>query len=296
MERESGPFTDGELIMDRIHVTVSRRLNCYNRLEIKKIKKLGEEKMDGIFYGVGVGPGDPELMTVKAVKTIETCDILALPVSSGELTEPVFDESGTDSKYECYLEKCVAYQIVLGSGADVSEKAKLYLPMPMMKEKEVLKRLHDKGAEVSEEYLKKGRNIVFITLGDPTVYSTCMYIYKRIYQKGYQTEMIPGVPSFCAAAARLDIGLVENKEELHVIPASYEIESGLELPGTKVLMKVGKKIPYVKQVVKEKNMEIKMVENCGMESERIYSDVEEIPDETSYYSLFIIKESKAGGK
>ena len=104
--------------------------------------------------------------------------------------------------------------------------------------------------------------------------------------------MIPGIPSFCAAAARLDEGLVENQEELHVIPASYEIESGLELPGTKVLMKAGKKMPYVKQMVQEKHLQIRMVENCGMKAEQIYESVEEIPDAASYYSLLILKEAK----
>ena len=252
--------------------------------------------MSGKFYGVGVGPGDPELITVKAVKRIEESSILALPVSSGELKEPVLDETGMSLEYEKYLKKCVAYQIVLGAGVKVQNKAKLYLPMPMMKEKETLKRLHDKGAEAAAELLEQGQDIAFLTLGDPTVYSTCMYIYQRIYRQGYTAEIVPGVPSFCAAAAKMNISLVENREELHVIPASYEIEDGLELSGTKVLMKAGKKIPYVKQAVKEKNMEMKMVENCGMESEKIYTSAEEVPDETSYYSLFILKESKTGGK
>ena len=83
--------------------------------------------------------------------------------------------------------------------------------------------------------------MVFITLGDPTVYSTCMYIHKRIRKQGYETRIVPGVPSFCAAAARLDQSLVENQEELHIIPASYEIEEGLKMAGTKVLMKAGRK-------------------------------------------------------
>lgn len=90
---------------------------------------------------------------------------------------------------------------------------------------------------------------------------------------------------------------MENQEELHVIPASYEIEEGLKMAGTKVLMKAGRKIPYVKQVIKEQNLNLTMVENCGMENETIYHSAEEIPDEASYYSLFIVKEknSRRGG-
>lgn len=248
--------------------------------------------MKGIFYGVGTGPGDPELLTLKAVKVIRESGVIAVPVSAKEFLEPSFDETGNAEAFAGVLEDCVAYQIVKGAGIDVEKTPKLYLPMPMMKEKEKLKQIHDEGAALAEQLLEKGRDICFITLGDPTVYSTCMYIHKRIQKAGFETRIIPGVPSFCAAAARLDMSLVENKEELHIIPASYGIEESLQFPGTKILMKTGKKIPYVKEKVKEQDLEIRMIENCGMESERIYTSVEEIPDETSYYSLFILKERR----
>ena len=224
--------------------------------------------MSGIFYGAGVGPGDPELLTVKALRVMKQCPVIAIPVSDKNFTEAAYDPTGTDPAY------------------------KRYLPMPMMKEKERLRQVHDEGAEKTAELLEKGMDVVFITLGDPTVYSTCMYIHKRIRKQGYETRIIPGVPSFCAAAARLDQSLVENQEELHIIPASYEIEEGLKMAGTKVLMKAGRKIPYVKQVIKEQNLNLTMVENCGMENETIYHSAEEIPDEASYYSLFIVKEKK----
>lgn len=248
--------------------------------------------MKGIFYGVGVGPGDPELLTLKAVKIIRESSVIAVPVSAKEFLEPCFDEMGNAEVFAGVLEDCAAYQIVRGAGIDVEKTPKLYLPMPMMKEKGKLKQIHDEGAALAEQLLETGRDICFITLGDPTVYSTYMYIHKRIQKAGFETKIIPGVPSFCAAAARMDMSLAENKEELHIIPASYGIEESLQLPGTKVLMKTGKKIPYVKKKVKEQDLVIRMIENCGMKSERIYTSVEEIPDETSYYSLFILKERK----
>ena len=111
---------------------------------------------------------------------------------------------------------------------------------------------------------------------------------------GHETALIPGIPSFCAAAARMNSGLAENKDELHVIPGSYEISNSLDLPGTKVLMKVGKKMPAVKALVREKQLQITMVENCGMEQERIYRGVDEIPDDGGYYSLVMIKENANG--
>lgn len=248
--------------------------------------------MEGKFYGVGVGPGDPELMTLKAAAVIRACHVIAVPVSDSALKEPQYEEAGAECRYPEYLEKCVAYQIALPVVPEMEKKARLYLPMPMMKEKEKLKQIHDLCAAAAAQQLKKGCDIAFITLGDPSVYSTCLYVHKRLVEKGCKTELIPGIPSFCAAAARLKMGLVENKDELHIIPASYEIEKGLQLPGTKVLMKAGKKMPYVKQCVKERGMQIKMVENCGMEAERLYDQVDDIPDQSSYYSLLIIKDAK----
>ena len=125
-----------------------------------------------------------------------------------------------------------------------------------------------------------------------------MYVHKRLKRMGYDTALVPGVTSFCAAAARLDCSLAENREELHILPASYDIEEGLRLPGTKVLMKAGRKMGQVKALLREKELEAKMVENCGMEGERIYQSREEIPDQAGYYSLLVVKDrsDKSGEK
>ena len=191
-----------------------------------------------------------------------------------------------------YLERCVAYRIARGAVPEAEKKDRIFLPMPMIKEKERLKEIHDRDADAVAELLEEGKDVVFLTLGDPTVYSTCMYVHKRLKKKGYRTELIPGIPSFCAAAARMDISLVENRQELHVLPASYQIEEGLELPGTKVLMKAGRKMAEVKRLLLEKGLEAEMVENCGMEGERICLSAEEIPEKAGYYSLLIVKEKK----
>ncbi|MGN1063210.1 MAG: SAM-dependent methyltransferase [Alphaproteobacteria bacterium] len=87
--------------------------------------------MKGIFYGVGVGPGDPELMTVKAIQTIRSCEVIAIAVSSSDLQSPEYEEAGEEELYPHYLEKCIAYQIALPMVPKMREKPKLYLPMPM---------------------------------------------------------------------------------------------------------------------------------------------------------------------
>ena len=241
--------------------------------------------MSGILYGTGTGPGEAELLTLKAVRTIRSCDMIAVPVSDSTLKEPCIWEEGMP-----YLDNCTAYQIVLPEVPEIRKKPVLCLPMPMMKEKEELKRIHDAGAKKVEEYLDEGMNIAFLTLGDPSIYSTYLYIHKRVQKDGYQAVIIPGIPSFCAAAAALNLGLAENKEEIHILPASYGIEEGLKLSGTKILMKTGKKMPYVKETVKASNDRFWMVENCGMENEKIYENPDDVPEKSSYYSLIVIKE------
>lgn len=253
--------------------------------------------MSGIFTGVGVGPGDPELMTLKAVRAIETCSVIAVPVSDSTLEKPVYECAGNqEERNRAYLERCVAYQIAAGAVSGLEKKDRIYLPMPMIKEKDKLKAVHDNDASAVAELLDKGENVVFLTLGDPTVYSTCMYVHKRLKRNGYTTQIVPGIPSFCAAAARMDIPLVENRQELHILPASYQIEESLNLPGTKVLMKAGRKMAEVKEILKEKELDAVMVENCGMENEKLYFGVQEIPERAGYYSLLVVKEKQRGGR
>ncbi len=116
------------------------------------------------------------------------------------------------------------------------------------------------------------------------------YLDQQFQAAGYETEIVSGITSFCAVAARLNTGLVEKAEPLHVIPASYQIEEALKLSGTKVLMKAGKKMAEVKKILLEQQIPASMIENCGMDNERIYRSPEEIPEDAGYYSLIIVKE------
>lgn len=226
--------------------------------------------MKGTLYGIGVGPGDPELLTLKAVRLIQESPVIAVP---GKVKE-----------------KTVAYKIVKQAIPNLDEKEFLEIDMPMTKDKDRLEKSHQKGTEEVTKCLKAGKNVAFLTLGDPTVYSTYIYIHQMVRAKGYPVDIINGVTSFCAVAARLGEGLVEKSQLLHVIPSSYQIEEALSLPGTKVLMKAGKKMPKVKKLLKKQNCKVSMVENCGMENEHIYAGAEEIPEVAGYYSLIIVKE------
>ncbi len=226
----------------------------------------------GILYGVGVGPGDPELMTLKAVRLIRENGVVAVP--------------GTDVK------ETVAYQIAVQAVPELADKELVPVDMPMTHDRQKMEKSHDQAAELLEGYLAQGKNVVFLTLGDPTIYSTYLYVQKRVAAHGFQTELVSGITSFCAAAARTGVSLVEWNEQLHVLPAVHKLGYELDLPGNYVLMKSGKKIEQVKEMLRKSGRDVVMVENCGMEEERIYHGVDEIPDNAGYYSLIIAK----GGK
>ena len=222
----------------------------------------------GILYGVSVGPGDPELMTLKACRVIRESQVIALPNES--------------------LKDCVAYQIAVQAVPEIREKEILCLPMPMTKDQKVLEQCHREAANRIREKLEEGKNVAFLTLGDATIYSTCLYVYEKVKAAGEKTEIVSGVPSFCAAAARLDTALVSGAEELHILPATYQIEKGMELDGVKVLMKAGKKVAKVKALLTEEGRNVQGVKCCGLPGEKIYRSAEEIDEDAGYYSLFIV--------
>lgn len=225
--------------------------------------------MAGTMYGIGVGPGDPELMTLKAAKRIRELNVIAIPHKEKEL--------------------CTAYQIARQAVPEIEEKECIYLPMPMTKDKKVLEESHDLAARAVMEHLDRGEDVGFITLGDVSIYSTCSYLLDRLWKEGYATRLECGIPSFCAAAARLGVPLVSGAEELHIIPASYQVKDALKLSGVKVLMKVGRQMEAVKEEIRKCRASAVMVENCGMQSERIYHSLDEIPEDAGYYSLLIVR-------
>ena len=152
--------------------------------------------MTGTLYGIGVGPGDPELMTLKAVRLIEQCDLVAVPKSG--------DGEG------------VAKQIAQKAVPDFDKKELIEVSMPMTRDPQVLEQSHQAAAEQIEGYLKEGKSVAFLTLGDPAIYSTYIYVHKKVQQNGFPVEMVPGVPSFCAVAAKLNVSLAEAAQPLHL--------------------------------------------------------------------------------
>lgn len=237
-------------------------------MSVKNIDKTG------ILYGVGVGPGDPELVTLKAVRIVRECDTVILPAKNKE--------------------DCIAYGIMKEACVEIAEKELVCMPFPMTKDESRLSAAHEQIYLALKEMLDNGRKVAFLTIGDPTVYSTYQYIHKCVIKGGYEAHIVNGVPSFCAAAGTLGISLADNKEEIHVIPASYDIEKTEEFSGTRIYMKSGKKLRELKEMLqkqrKDGQMEVYSVENCGMMNEKITRDVEQLDDTSGYLTIVIVKE------
>ena len=230
--------------------------------------------MKGTAFGVGVGPGDPELITLKAIRLIRENEVIAVP--------------GTEAK------KSVAYKIAVQAVPELSEKKLISVPVPMVKDRGKIEDAHREGAALIRHYLDKGQNVVYLTLGDPTIYCSFSYLQHILEAGGYPVVLVSGVPSFCAAAARLNLPLTEWDEQLHVIPSVHSTEAELDQPGTYVLMKSAGHMKAVKEMLTSSKREASAVLNCGMEGEQVCRRLEEIPDDAGYFSLIISRQYNEG--
>ena len=227
-------------------------------------------KKRGIIYGVSVGPGNPEYVTIQAVNVLKRCDIIAIPAKDRE--------------------SCFAYSIAKAAVPEIADKEVLCIPMPMTHNRAERESAFAEGAGRLKEKADEGKDAAFITTGDVCVYSTYLYLHERLAADGYCSKLISGVTSFCAAAAETGIALCMDKEELHVIPASSDIEKSLRYKGCKVFMKGS--IPEIKAALAEKEMNVTAVEKCGTEEQTIYRSLEEIPDDAGYFTIITAKEKK----
>ncbi len=238
--------------------------------------------MSGIFYGVGVGPGDPELLTLKAVNVIKQADVIIAPKTEKK------EDSTALSIARPYLK------------ADV-EILKLVFPMiNMVDHANTLSDAWENNKNSILELLKEGKNVVFLTLGDPMFYSTYMYVFRLLKDCGYPIHTVPGVPAFCALGSHLGLPLAEGNDVLSIIPATMEAKAFDQILSTVdniVLMKVYKNFD---EVVKKLNKHgfgdnAVMVTKCGLPDEEIHYDLGAVDGSAvNYLSTIIAKKRKLG--
>ncbi|MEG2405648.1 MAG: precorrin-2 C(20)-methyltransferase [Clostridiales bacterium] len=228
--------------------------------------------MKGKFYGIGVGPGDPELLTIKGKRILEECDLIATPKTKG-------DKDST------------ALNIV---SSYTNGKEVLELVLPMTKDEKVLQQSWADGAKKIMDLLDEGKNIAFITLGDPSLFSTFMYVFRPIKEAGYEWEVVPGINAPSATAAKLGTGLSDWKESLVIMAATADLdalEETIKNHDNTVLMKGASKWSDIAMILDKLGLTEKTaaVERCTMEGERVFTDITNMPEDLSYFLTAIIR-------
>lgn len=200
---------------------------------------------------VGVGPGDPELITQKAIRAIREADVLAVPDSGAE-------ESAALRIARPWIQE----------GQTI-----LHLAMPMQGGKMDWHSAHAQAAQTLLSHLRQGEQVAYLVLGDPSLYATSGYLMRYIAPH-QPCEVIAGVPSVCAMAARLGVPLCEGRAPLHIHPG---YTPGTPLPkGNVVVMKAGRSLAALQAAAGERAAYV--VQNLGMPGERI-GRLEDLPPE-----------------
>lgn len=229
----------------------------------------------GTLYGIGVGPGDPELMTAKAINLLKNIDVIVSPVT----------KRGKSSK---------AHDIAKDYINPKAEPLVLEFPMVDLRENEArLQQVWAENAKAIATKLEEGKNVAFITLGDPMIYSTYAYMLPSFARLGIQPVTVPGIPSFCASAARLSLPIARGNETFAILTdlqKEQDLEEALELYDNLIIMKASASVEIINEVIKKRRLEgnVYSVTDCGGPMEQVsYGLLEE---KIGYFTLILIKQ------
>lgn len=232
---------------------------------------------------VGCGPGDPELLTVKAIKAIKTADVIMCPTS----------KEGKES---------IAYSII-STLVDNSKKPEIVnLVFPMVKDKDILEDTWTKNTRTIAESVRSGKNVVYLTVGDPSLYSTWIYIHRELKAKypDVKINIIPGIVSMFAFASKVGISIAEGDETMAVIPACYDLGKVKETAkncDTMIFLKDGRYFDQVISLLKEAGFPnsslFAIAQDVGTDQEIVKKlTLGEVTKETftnKYFSIMVVK-------
>ncbi len=231
----------------------------------------------GTFYGLGVGPGDPALVTVKAA------DVLAR-------VRYVFVPKARIAAESVALDIARRY---LRADAEVSE-----LVFPMTDDRAELAQSWARSADAIARVLESGADACFLTIGDPLVYSTYVYLLRAIKERlpNLPVVTVPGITAFCAGAALAHFPLGERKELLTIVPTADDLQpvrEALQRGGTVVLMKVGKRLADILSILENMGLADRsvFVSHAGQEKQRVELDVRQLKaeaPEAGYLSVILV--------
>lgn len=228
----------------------------------------------GKLIGLGVGPGDSELLTVKGIKTLKSVPVICAPKSSKD-------------------KPSLALSIVQNILNERKDDYVIIEPLfPMIEDKKALENYWKGAAQLVMDELEEGKDVSFITLGDPSIYSTFSYIAQIIRDEGYDVEMIPGITSFTSCAASAGITLSEKDEIVIIVPkVDQRLEEILEHADTAVIMKTSRHSEMLEEIINKdpRDKKIISVQNCGMDDEKIFNG---FAKKGKYLSTTIVKFEK----
>ncbi len=233
--------------------------------------------------GIGVGPGDPDLLTVKAVNAIKNADTIMCPASSED----------RDS---------IALSVV-SSLIDKSKNQEIIkLIFPMTKDRDILESTWNKNAEIMAKQVLAGKNVVYLTVGDPCLYSTWIYMHRNIQKKHPQIKqsVIPGIVSMFTFAAKVGVSIAEGAEKVAIIPSCYDLSSVKEIAKnseTLVFLKDGRYFDKVIDLLREAGFPDESIfaigQDLGTEREIIrkltLGQVNDGTLTTKYFSILVVK-------
>lgn len=223
--------------------------------------------MTGTLWGIGTGPGDPELLTIKASRRIAACPVIAYPVADGQTS--------------------LARSIVADHIAPDATELPINLPM-RARERAPAQQAYDRAAETIAQHLSDGRDAAFLCEGDPLFYGSFMYLQTRM-REAFPTRVIPGVISITAACAAANLPLSARSDTVTVITAtlpSDTIRHRLTDTEHAVILKIGRHINRVRDILAELDLKATYVEHASRPNERVLP-LADAPDPAPYFSLVI---------
>lgn len=237
----------------------------------------------GILYGIGIGPGDPDLITVKGAALLSRAAHVFAPKAR------IANES---------LALTIACK-------HINPKAAIHeVVFPMTPDKDELQERWRQSARTVADVLATGQDACFLTLGDPQLYSTFIYLIRALQRElpGVRIVTVPGVNAFSAAAAAANFAVGEGKQPVTIVPASDEIEDvrrALATGGTVVLMKIGKRLPEILKALDEARLleDSVLVSRVGLPDERVETDLRRLMTsgtDAEYLAVILVPARKGG--
>lgn len=246
------------------------------RLAAEQIKAAIQDRRFrmAVLYGVSVGPGDPELMTLKSIKIINACPVIAVPRTKGGRT---------------------AALTIAAQSCEMQGKTIIYIDFAMSDDPIAADKNYARAAEQLCGFLRQGQDVAFLTIGDVSVYSTFSYIAQRAEKMGFFVQYVAGVTSFCAMAAAIKQPLVQREEPLLIVPAGAAgFSEWMEAPANKVVMKCGGSMSRIKQILQ--TQQVYGVTDCGLASQQCYGALDEVEEDSGYFTTLFVKHQKTEGE